>query len=436
MSTLRCILLTVLLLPSAASSQAHVGLLAPLDEIPLTSPARLGARSLGMGGTAIAVADDASAIGANPAALARLRRIEISGGIIRSTDGLSGTAFGSEFDTRLSSTSFSSLRFAYPVPTFRGSLVLGLSADRAYSFDDDFVAAYTGDYQWGENYGDLQDSVAVWDRVEDYVAGGAIYAWNFAAAFDASESVSLGAALTYYSGNYTRTFRFRAEDVNDESDNYDTHILYTTDDVDASGLRATVGAIVYLGEQVSCGVVVKSPTKLTFNVVESVSRVAEGPGGYDDEETIGYENEVELPFSFSGGIAFSPTDLVMLAADLCYTDWSELRYDGERVYLGDVEERVDAYRPVLDYSLGAEVSVPDWPLRVRAGYMSRPIAYEGLAVDRDRSYLTLGAGVLVDTVFSLDIAWMGAAFERSGEGFAYEESVNDNAFLLEAAYRF
>ncbi len=83
--------------------------------------------------------------------------------------------------------------------------------------------------------------------------------------------------------------------------------------------------------------------------------------------------------------------------------------------------------------------MPSWPLRLRAGYMTRPIAYQGLEIDRNRSYFTLGAGVLVDTVFAIDVAWLGGGFERSAEDDGdryYSEKVDDTAFIVEAAYRF
>jgi len=241
------LLVLALLLLTVVTARGSDRYVAPIEEIPLTSPMSLGARSLGMGGTAMAVADDASATAANPAALARLRRIELSGGIVRSTDDLSGVAFGSDFGTDQSATDFSSARFAYPFPTFRGSLVFGLSADRVFSFDDDFVAAYTDEYPWIEPSGSGQAPRGEWDQVEDYVAGGSIYGWSLGAAFDASETVSLGATFTYYTGSYDRTFRFTAEDVNDVSDSVDTYRLTVADDVDASGLGVTLGTLVYLG---------------------------------------------------------------------------------------------------------------------------------------------------------------------------------------------
>ena len=50
--------------------------------------------------------------------------------------------------------------------------------------------------------------------------------------------------------------------------------------------------------------------------------------------------------------------------------------------------------------------------------------------------LFIGAGVLVDTVFAVDVAWMSGSFERSASEYDYRESVDDSALVIEAAYRF
>ena len=68
--------------------------------------------------------------------------------------------------------------------------------------------------------------------------------------------------------------------------------------------------------------------------------------------------------------------------------------------------------------------------------MHRPMAYNGLVVTSERSYYTFGAGVLIDTVLAVDVAWMQGAYEREDTDFEYYESVETSALIVEATYRF
>lgn len=434
-SCLAGVLMTLL---AAQLAWAYDGYVAPVYEIPLTRQTLTGARSLGMGGAALAVAEDASALSANPAALARMRRIELAGGLSRSTDDLSGAAFGEDFETSLSRTRFSSVRFAYPFPTFRGSLVMGVSGDRVHAFEDDFLATYEGDIEWEENEGDFQ--TGPWRQTEDSTVEGGVYAWTLGAAFDASPSVSLGLAASYWTGDFTRRLRWTAADENAISDNYETLVLDVESRADVSGLRVKAGGLFYVSDALALALVVDSPISLTFEGTELVAASKDGIPVDDISGSTYFSDEIELPFGFGAGLAYSPTDLVMLAADVYYTDWSEMTYAG-RVYAGDPAERQAAYEATTDLRLGVEVTLPSWPVRLRGGYMSRPLAYRGsefgsLGIDEDRSYFTLGAGFLVDTVLAIDVAWLTGAYERSGEDYDYTEAVDESGLLLEITYRF
>ncbi len=419
------VLLAVLTASVAAADTGFIGPIAPIDEIPLTSQAFVGARALGMGGIAFAVADDASAMITNPAALARLRRSELSGGVSRRTDDLSGEAFGSPFDSSLARTRLSSMRFAYAFPTFRGSLVLGLSTDLAYDFDDDFVAAYEDNFNF--------DGHPV-DQVEGYIQEGAVYAWNFSGAFDASENVSLGATVSYYTGDYRQSYQWRVTDEGDLPDGYDylTEYEFRTSS-SVSGWRGTFGVLFYATEKIALGFVMDTPLSLTFNGVRKDRWTFASPPPVA-EDTVYFTDKVTIPFGFGGGIAFFPSDLIVIGGDVYHVDWSQLRYSIPED-ITDPTQRLP-YEPTTDLRVGIEVTVPNWPLRLRGGYMTRPIAYQGLEISQDRSFFTFGAGLLIDTVFSLDAAFMVGASERFAAYYDYEEKTEETVFILEGAYRF
>ncbi len=433
-TALTALIVTAALGAGAMPAAAYDGYVAPLAEIPFANTTMTGARSLGMGGVALATADDGSAMLTNPAALARLRRVELSGGFAFDGRGMAGDALGSEYETDITSTSLSALRFAYPFPTFRGSLVVGLGFERVYGLDADFLATYDDSLTWYEPSAD-EDRTDIWRQTEDLLSNGDMYAGTLAAAFDASENVSIGASVSIVGGTYERTFLYTARDQHDVSSDYETYNLEIDSEADVAGLGFKLGALFYLTEQLAAGATVALPTTLTFSGTESERQMTTGDEEYDEILVTSFEDKLTLPFAFGVGASWSPLDLVIVGCDYQYTNWSEMEYEG-RVYLGDQAERRDAYEATHDIKAGVEVTIPEMPVRVRAGYMTRPVSYRGLTVDEDRAYWTVGAGILIDTVLAIDVAWLSAAYERSADDYDYTESVDETALIIEAAYRF
>ena len=421
--------------------RADSGLVAPLEELPLTNPLATGARAAGMGFVSMAIADDGTAITSNPAALTRLNRVELSGGFRRSALAIDGEMAGSSFSTDLSGTDFSSLRFAYPFPTFRGSLVFGVSAERIYDFAGDRLAAYEDEIEWDEHPHDgldEPDTSGVWWSEEDYVSDGGVTALSVACAVDISPSISLGATFSYLTGDYSRSWGYDLYDDYDVSDRYiDVHKMEQYD-ADISGMRVTLGGLFYVAEGLSVGVAIDTPATLTFDgtewgYIKKVATVPESTEIYDG--SVLFSESVTLPFAFRGGVAYAPLDFIMVGVDLSYSDWSEIDYEG-RITEIDQGTRRALNDEKLGYGVGLEVTVPSWPLRLRGGYASRPISYNGLEVTSDRCYYTLGAGILIDTVLAVDVAWMKGSYERADDEYAYLESVDDSGFIVEATYRF
>ncbi len=416
-----------------AASRADVGYVAPLDELPLTAPLSVGARAAGMGFVSLAVADDATAIVSNPAALVRLNRVEVSGGFRRSSSTVDGEMAGTSFSTELSGTDFTSVRFAYPFPTFRGGLVFGLSAERVYDLSADRLAAYEAKLPWAQGEDD-----GVWHQKEDYLSDGGITALSAACAVDISPAISLGLTLSYLVGENSMTLIHAVADTDDIGND-----LYRTNEhmeSNITGVRATFGGLFYVSDQLSIGVAIDTPTTLTFDgTYRGRQWIAPStlPAVRDSIITTLFSDEVTLPFAFRAGVAYVPLDLLVVGVDLSYTDWSETDYAGRLAGTDtDGQRGRSLYKETVGYGIGAEVTVPSWPLRLRGGYASRPMAYDGLEVVTDRSYFTLGAGVLIDTVLAVDIAWMKGTYERADADYAFDESVDDSALIVEATYRF
>ena len=173
------------------------------------------------------------------------------------------------------------------------------------------------------------------------------------------------------------------------------------------------------------------------------------PGGYnridyDDNtvERVGDEEirgryEVALPFEFGVGGSYVPVPGLLLAAGAHFAEWSQSEYEG-----GDDQQlRADTsferqYRDVVRYHMGVEWQVPTIALDLRAGFYTDPLPFVGprdpdpfgddppIRIVEDRRYITLGAGLLVDEVVQLDLAWVRGRFEQ------FEESVDSAAQTL------
>jgi long-subunit fatty acid transport protein len=347
------------------------------QEITLTRRFGIGARAMGMGGAATAVVEDGSALFLNPAGLARVRRIELAGSIhhqsytidtqYRFDDGyLSPALEGSSVATRLGSVTA-----VYPFPSYRGSLVAAGGVSRVFSSDIDMAyRAITQD----ESYSDY----------ETYSVTGGVSAWGVGGAVDISPGASVGLAVLLWDGHDDVIENYDCETCN--PDTLDSYQLVSTD---YSALSAILGFQFRAGPNVSLGATIESPIPFTLEGSNQQS----GAGGY-----YYYSEEIRLPFSFVGGAAMRLGGLT-LAGDVRYTDWQQINYKGILRDGGEFR-----YRPTTEVHLGAEYLFSFFPLRARAGWYTEPLAYRDGVIEEDRSFLTFGAGTLIDDVLAVDAA--------------------------------
>jgi hypothetical protein len=125
-----------------------VSLSQSLPDIPLIYDFGVGARAMGMGQAHVAVCDDVSAVYYNPAALAHVRRIEVSAGFSHLSDEWQTDFYGTRTTSQLGSTKLSSLALAYPFPAYRGSLVFGVAYNRTKNLDSDYMREGYNPYYW------------------------------------------------------------------------------------------------------------------------------------------------------------------------------------------------------------------------------------------------------------------------------------------------
>jgi hypothetical protein len=393
-------------------------------EIPLTDRVDVGARALGMGGAYSAVADDATALFYNPAALARVERIELSFTLRNHRVTETTRYLRSEASHTVSPSRISQLGFVYPFPTYRGSFVVGMGYHRFATLDHDYERRGTG-------AGILQEVERIYEK-------GSLGMWTAGLAWDASPRVSLGVSGSILTGD---SYRRRDYVYDDVSGFYETS--HVVDDVDIKGITGSLGALVRLGRHGRLSLVVDLPRSIDLEgrSTEDILRWDGGPDTLDVLDDYLFEDHMDLPFSTTLGLAwrFGP---LLLSSDFQYTDWTQIDYDGPlRTAQGEF-----AYREVLAVRIGAEFTTPQVPLRVRAGFSRDPLPYRLVLTDvfagvaevaefsPERLAWSVGVGALVEESVTLEAAYSHRWLERSGS--AVVEKRREDLLALSAAFRF
>ncbi|MCA9734189.1 MAG: outer membrane protein transport protein [Deferribacteres bacterium] len=367
----------------------------------------IGARAIGMGGAYSAVGEDYSASYWNPAALAQIRRFELSGGLshfIRKNDASFGNVTIQSDETF---TKLTDLGIVYPVPTYRGSLVFAFGYNRVRTYDSNmefsFFDATPGDsveYKWREQ--DL----------------GTMNFWNAAAAVDLSPNFSVGMGLNFWSGGSDYSFSKKETDIydiwfedewrNDQSINSNF-----------SAFNMSLGALFRVNNQLRLAANMVTPKTLTVTEQWSEKGSVIDDDGYsslmydENGDPIDYSGDFEYklrtPFSFTLGAAYNLAGM-MLSGQMEFNDWQQLRFETEPPISGTTREQAndfihENYRSTTRVRLGAEFTLPGMGTQLRAGYFLDPSIYENAESDEDRKVYSFGLGFLLDKQLKLDIAY-------------------------------
>jgi hypothetical protein len=225
--------------------------------------------------------------------------------------------------------------------------------------------------------------------------------------------------------------------------------------VDASGWTGSLGILGHVGRGFRLAGVVNLPRWLQYQGTEKST--------YEDyissfSGATGFVDDITLPMSVRGGASWAHGGF-LAAADMLWTDWKQIDFEGDI----RAPDRTFAYRSTVALGLGAEYQIAGTPLRVRGGYRLDPLPYELITADgavdvvastllrnypraditSDRTWLTLGGGVIFPAGLTLDIAYLHGSWERkTGSGFAppngfvTREKVTQNRVILTTAVHF
>ncbi|HLP15822.1 MAG TPA: hypothetical protein VK470_06175, partial [Bacteroidota bacterium] len=269
------------------------------DAMRLTSQERgVGSRALGMGNAYIGVSDDFSATYWNPAGLAQMRRIEITGGLTHYSYSNSTAYLGQTTDDSKSATKLDNIGFAFPFPTRQGSFVIAFGYNRVADYTT--ALSYNGYNPNSSIIPTLHDASDTYnipfntylESESGYTAlngnvnqngvvreSGGLGNWAFAAAIDVAPDISFGLTFNVLNGSYKYERTYIESDAHNVYNNMNPNLpvdsaylrfnKFTLDNViddNITGINAMFG-MMYRSDRFRIGLTIKTPT--TVKVTET-----------------------------------------------------------------------------------------------------------------------------------------------------------------------
>ncbi|MBD3179287.1 MAG: hypothetical protein GF417_06640 [Candidatus Latescibacteria bacterium] len=434
--------LLILLAGTGANAQS-LGVL-QLNRMGIITTGDAGARALALGGAYTSVSDDAYGLVYNPAGLAQIRKKEFTLGIDHVDNDLALSYSGYKSELPFSTTGIGHVSFVYPYPTYRGSLVLGFGAFRMGSADrEHFKTSIRPDLG-----GILENRLS---------QTGSIYQYRFGAGIDVSPRASLGANLVVWDQSLEYTEEFYFESTGDLS----TYTFTDNTSADLDAVSLEFGLMYKVIEGLNFGFMASSPVWVSIDgdaVEDYIGNYSDGVAWETDPTYLLVEDEYTLPMKFRLGISYQLFNF-LVSADAEYCDYSQTKYNGTRLF-NELYPEEDILNEVVDLHAGVEFTVPDQPIKLRAGYTYMPARFTGFEeiafieeeiladgfeyyivsewgqfdVLQERQYFTFGAGALIDRVIMVDLAVSVGQMEAESEYL--NESEDITRVTLSGSYRF
>jgi long-subunit fatty acid transport protein len=423
-------------------------------EIPSSfNPVGSGARAMGMGGSFISIADDATAASWNPAGLIQLRKPEVA--VVFSATELNEDldfSLASEASGEQSSSSTDLNYFAVSVPcssnTCGKNMVFSLNYQRLFDLTR----------EWDFTLNRQSDLL---DLEQDYQhqQTGALYALGAAYAVQLTDNFTVGLTLNFWdsyqsSNDWTNRYNIEGEGTITDIEVQEVSTFY--DDYDFEGFNYNLGFVwnVYQkGKQKwVLGAVYKSEfdadiTKSSSTMTQQTFPDFPDSSFSDSTGPIVENQEITFPSSIGVGAAFQWDDYVTVSLDVYRTDWSSFvltAEDGSSI--SPISGRSSAEVTVADTTqirMGVEYRIisqdagKNYIIPLRAGLFRDPIAADENA---ENAYgLSLGTGIAYETCV-FDIAyqyrWANDVGTSYLSGLGFSQDINEHQLFGSMFYRF
>lgn len=403
---------------------------AQVEEIAIGNTFGVGARTMGMGGTFLGIADDSTALYWNPAGLAQIRKFELYGSLshhdINSETQFAGT---SPTDASRSKTRPNSVGIVYPLDARRGGFAIGLGYNRAQNFDSR-ISIQGIDPTNDPTFGGLDVDETNSDR-------GGIGIWSFGAGVFISQNIILGASMDFWHGTYVNELDSIATDVSNIDAELAGFAFHDTIDREYFGVGGRIGMLAYITENVSLGFTAVAPMDIEVDEVwrEETNVIFDDGESERESDQDSILFDIERPFELGAGIAVKLLqESLTLASDVQFTDWTQTQYStppAEDVSRDNFERFYDM---TVQVRVGAEYEFKRIDAYTRVGYIYDPIPFNAKEVGNNRDFLTFGIGKVFDGVVKFDIAYMRGSWEQSVESLITTQT--SNRLFVSAAYRY
>ena len=334
-----------------------------------------GARSMGMGGAFVGLADDATAAYTNPAGLTQLVTPEISAegrhtdysiphvsGGSAALDPFSGSGLHSE-DADSSRTNLSFISFVYPhdrwsFAFYRNELV---------RYQADF--ATSGD---GVTVGNLYQTFPVTADADLKIID-----YGFSAGFKAGDAVSLGAGISYYQFDIRTLMTRVAFEGAFDGVPAGTPVNSQAQRGSDNDIGVNLGARFVLGEHWSAGLTYRRGPKFTYEATNTI--LLGTPQVVVDLTDVRFK----VPDEFGAGLSWHPTDSLVINFDADYIQYSQLTHGVQSLFgNGDAGVARLSIPNGTELHLGGEYTFTQMahPFSLRAGVWHDPrhsIEYRG-----------------------------------------------------------
>ena len=399
------------------------------EDIAIGNTFGLGARTMGMGGAFLAVADDFTTLYWNPAGLAQIKKFELFSSLSHNNQDIDTKFTGvraAEADS--SQTRSNSIGLVYPVYATRGGFAFALGYNHPQNFDSEITIkglAPSSDSLFGG-----------FDVDETTSNSGGIGIWSIGAGAFISKNILLGGSIDFWQGSSFRELNSVAKDINNIYTELDSFAYYDTVDREYSGLGGRVGVLAFAGENVTLGGSITLPVNLEVSEVWEQLEIVRFDDG-EESEIVDHGSilyDIERPFEFSGGVAVKLLEKrLTLAGDVQFTDWTQTEYNP--LPADDVRNNFSRYYDsTIQVRVGAEYRIPVIETSVRVGYFRDPIPFRDRDIDDDRDFLTIGVGKIFDQIIKIDIAYMRGSWAQSSDSLT--ESQTANRVFVSAGYRY
>ena len=404
--------------------------IAQVEEMAIGNTFGVGARTMGMGGASIGLADDFTALYWNPAGMAQIQKFEFFSSFSHNTASTDTYFAGDEITgTTRSQMRPNSIGFVYPIQTRQGGWAVGFGYNRPQNFD--YQTAVQGiDPSSGTDFSGFAVD-------ESNVNSGGIGIWSFGTSVYVSKRILIGGSLDFWQGNSLNELDTTATDLlkidNDLSRfRYDDEI-----DREYSGLGGRIGLLAHLTDIISLGLTLVTPVELGVDELwDESTRVVYDDGEEASDSVSGAQTfDIERPFEVGTGIAVKLLNKqLILAGDIQLTDWTQTRYDPAPADDISQDNFEKFYATTLQARLGAEYRIPAIGTHIRLGYFRDTIPFTDAEVENARDFLTLGAGKIFEDSLKLDVAYMLGTWQRNRNELTTERLTH--RVFVSAAYRF